>query len=330
MGDTQDIKLFQICYDEATWSELPPGFDGLDNSHGPVEFREIVPMFRYIKEATLHDNEWLGFFSPKFSSKTGLDAFKVRAAVASCEDDTDAVLFSSFWWEISRYQSVWEQGEFVHPGLIKVSQELADQAGYQIPLIDAVSTFDTAVYSHFLVAKASFWNEWRRIVEIYLNMVVSDDELFGATTKYGDEQIPIHPFVAERVPSLILTNPSFKAKAHRDLIDGFPPTDLEQLFNPNTKEGAEGIAWYPFMMKMMDDMKEAFLATGERKFLQEYWRCRLKTPVREGAQHMTSTFMNFLDGNRNAEDQLGLSFLENSILDEMARTHNVNIMGIGG
>ena len=160
-------------------------------------------------------------------------------------------------------------------------------------------------------------------------MVVSDEELFGATTKYGDEQIPIHPFVAERVPSLILTNPSFKAKAHRDLIDSFPPVDLEQLFNPNTKDGAEAIAWYPYLMKMMDDMKEAFLATGDRKFLQEYWRCRLKTPVREGAQHMTNTCMSFLNANRGEDDPYGLSFLEVSVFEEMAHACKVNKCGFG-
>ena len=69
MRSLSKAKLFQICYDDQSFSNLSPGFTPLDNREGAPEFREIVPIFAYLKDNVIDDDEWIGFFSPKFRRK---------------------------------------------------------------------------------------------------------------------------------------------------------------------------------------------------------------------------------------------------------------------
>lgn len=302
----EKLKLYQICYDPASSMNMQDGFDVLDNSSGPSEFREIVPIFRYLKTHELADESWFGFLSPKFTEKTGLNAADITAALREADSRVDAHLFTSTWSQIAFYKNVWEQGEYNHPGLSAVCQKLANRAGYQFDLLDSVSTLNNSVFSHFLVANGKFWKEWSRIVEIYFRMITEDDSLFQASTEHVSESLSIHPFVVERVPSLILQMGGMRGKFCQKIFEAKPLTEANHLYNPAYSFGRDMIANMPKLLLGADMQKERFLETGNRFHLDEYWRFRLWAPVSSGYTNMTETALKYINDNRLTANLAGL------------------------
>ena len=296
MTKTKNIRLFQIYYDQDSRLNLQSGFEPLDNCNGPPEFREIVPIVKYLKENDIQNHEWLGFFSPKFGEKTGLGATDVSAEVTMVNDDIDACLFTSHWSQIAFFQNAWEHGEYCHPGLIGACQTLADRAGYNLDLTTSVSSLNNSVFSHFLVANGRFWREWCRIVEIYLKLITENDDLFMWNTVHDYGTLSMHPFVVERVPSLIFQDSKFNAKVSNRVIHKSNNL-INDILNPQARWRKNQTNNMSDQLLMADRMKELYLATGERKYLDEYWRFRLWAPVESGYVNLTECAMNYIRAN---------------------------------
>jgi len=206
-----NLTCYMIYYDCKTKNSIEPGFKKLDNTLGYPALREAYPIAKFLSENTTAESGWLGFFSPKFGEKTKIDYSTIERIVNNTTDDTDVCLFSSNWEGAAAYPNVWVQGEFYHPGLLDISQDLAKAAGYDVDLEHIYMGLDQAVFSNFFVAKPSFWEEWLRITSIYLKQIISSDAIFARSTSYRDGQLSIHPFVIERIPSMILLCNNFKA-----------------------------------------------------------------------------------------------------------------------
>lgn len=303
---SKQIELFEITYGHGSAPEVGKGFRPLDNSKGPPEFREIVPIYSYLKEHEVSDSDWIGFFSPKFTEKTSLTGADIISEIEQSSDEVDAYLFTSFWSQIAFYKNVWEQGEYNHPGLLAVCQQLANRAGYQFDLLDSVSTLNNSVFSHFLVANGKFWREWSRIVEIYFRMITEDDSLFQASTEHVSESLSIHPFVVERVPSLILQMGGMRGKFCQKIFEAKPLTEANHLYNPAYSFGRDMIANMPKLLLGADMQKARFLETGNRFHLDEYWRFRLWAPVSSGYTNMTETALKYINDNRLTANLAGL------------------------
>ena len=297
MTCTRKVTLFQICYDDQSFCNLETGFTPLDNRDGPPEFREIVPIFSYLKENDLEEDEWLGFFSPKFSEKTGLGANDVLDEVRTYGGDHDVILFTSGWTQIAFYQNVWEHGEFCHPGLLGISEELAREAGYALDFDNLISVLDNSVFSHFLVAKKAFWMEWFRIVEVYFHMLIAKDELFLLRTKHGQDEIEMHPFIIERVPSLILAANKFMAKSCDKITKANTSTHADLMFNPAYDFGSNMIKQMPSLLEKANFQKGMYLRTGDKKFLDEYWQFRFWAPQLYGYANLTTFALNYIQEN---------------------------------
>ena len=303
---SKQIELFEITYGHGNGTEVGEGFRPLDNSKGPPEFREIVPIYTYLKEHKVSESDWIGFFSPKFAEKTSLTSSDIITEIEHSSDDVDAFLFTSFWSQIAFYKNVWEQGEYDHPGLSAVCQQLADRAGYQFDLLDSVSTLNNSVFSHFLVANGKFWKEWSRIVEIYFHMITEDESLFQASTEHVSESLCIHPFVVERVPSLILQMGGMSGQFCRKIFEAKPLTEANHLYNPAYSFGRDMIENMPKLLLGADMQKAKFLETGDQAYLDEYWRFRLWAPVSSGYINMTETALKYINDNRLTANLAGL------------------------
>jgi hypothetical protein len=221
------LKLFQIYYNEITKAQVEPGFIGLDNTSGPSWAFEAHPIYEFLSTNILKlENQWLGFFSPKFREKTNVGAGELKNAVQRHVANTDVFLISSFWEQAAGSLNVWQHGEFHHPGLLEISQTLADEAGYDIDLKTSTTTFETAVFSNYLIATADFWKEWHRVVGLYLKNIKFDKKLRASRTEYLGGILPIHTFVIERVASMILLGGKFRSSYELDLYqksNKFPP-----------------------------------------------------------------------------------------------------------
>jgi hypothetical protein len=60
------LSLFHIYYDQTSKDNVPNGFRPLDNRNGPPMFREGFPILKRLNENNFDEDEYIGFFSPKF------------------------------------------------------------------------------------------------------------------------------------------------------------------------------------------------------------------------------------------------------------------------
>ena len=206
---SRNLKLYSICYDEETSKSIPSGMIPLENIDGPPWLFEVHPIYHYLTQNQVNDDEWFGFFSPKFKKKTDLTTTDITRMFDKKCDNFDVCLFTSHFDQAAISLNVWLQGDSLHPGLLPISQKLANLSGYKIDLKAKINSLNETVFSHYLIANGKFWREWYRVVSVYFKMMESDPELFKTVTPHQGKLIPIHPFIIERVPTLVLNSESF-------------------------------------------------------------------------------------------------------------------------
>lgn len=254
-GNEQCIELLQIFYDDESSKNIADGFIGLDNTKGPKHLFESFPIHKYLTNSySWPDQKWLGFFSPKFFLKTNLTATDVKNSLLKTEHNTQAYLFSSKFDEASLFPNVWVHGEGFHPGLMNISQKLANNAGYKIDLKHSFSCLNTAVFSHYLVAKSAFWREWLRVVNIYFSMLEADRGLARYHTMHKTEKTFIHAFVIERIPTMILMAKKFKSDFSIEVYE-------KQISISSPKGGT---------LIRLDHFKKKYLETFDQKWVEKY------------------------------------------------------------
>tara|TARA_E500000178_G_scaffold174831_1_gene173869 strand:- start:147 stop:962 length:816 start_codon:yes stop_codon:yes gene_type:complete len=213
----QNIFAHTIIYNEKTRNSVPSGHIVLDNSAGIWELFETPAIAKTLIEKKFPENAWVGFFSPKFNEKTGLNLEKITQCQSFKSASTEAFLFTSEFDEAVYWLNPWLQGDAMHPGLMKISKILAQASGYRFNLDTRICNLSTSVYSHYLFAKPIFWREWLRVYNIYLDLCLRNPKLMNFKTTHKGEVLPIHAFVMERVPSMILNHSKFKASFSRQL-----------------------------------------------------------------------------------------------------------------
>lgn len=73
----------------------------------------------------------LVFFSPRFFEKTGLEFNDIEKSYQKYQNSKDAILFSSFLPETYYWLNPWEQGEWINPGVGKISNLIAKKSEFQ-------------------------------------------------------------------------------------------------------------------------------------------------------------------------------------------------------
>ena len=203
------VHLYQICYDERTASSIEPGFEMLDNRvNARPDWREYWPMRQYLLGNALAEEDFYGFFSPKFRVKTNLSAAEVLRFVEESDPDVDLVGFSPSIHSSAYYRNVFLAGEADHPGLASLTEKLLDRFGIDVSLDDMISDSTNSVFSNFFVARPRFWRSWlainERIFSIAENAADPLSPLLNGESHYGPERdVPMKVFVMERVASLV-------------------------------------------------------------------------------------------------------------------------------
>jgi len=252
--NNSSLKLYGIFYDQETSKSIPKGMTPLDNINGPSWLFEAHPIHHYLSQSQPKDDEWLGFFSPKFAKKTNLSVSDIKGMFNKKCKNSDACLFSSYFDQAAISLNVWLQGDALHPGLLAISQQLANLSGYEIDLKTRINSLNQTVFSHYLIANGKFWREWHRVVTIYFSMVKSNSKLFQKLTPHPGELIPIHAFVIERIPSLILNSGALMSTFDFALYTKqFPGYSLKNV-----------------ILKEIDHCKKMFSNTGNTVWLSRY------------------------------------------------------------
>ena len=263
---TKNIFAYQIYYDEQTKSLVDSEFIPLDNSKNErSDWREYWPIRKVLKTVAFDDNDYVGFFSPKFSQKTGLTSAHVRNFFETMNasnqiDQPDVISFSPYPDLCAIFVNIFEQGETNHKGLTKLAIDVFDILNIKHNINSMVNDSTTNIFSNFFIATYSFWKQWlaicERIFEICedsqsnlgqrLNQVVDHGTIIDAQAKV---------FLIERIATLILEKRDFSCVPYdqRKL-----PFLLPRLIP------------FPEELFICDRLKNSYRTTGKKEYLNMY------------------------------------------------------------
>jgi hypothetical protein len=200
--------LYQIFYSEETRAALDPGFIPLDNTGGRVDWREYWPIRNFLLNNTLVEDDFYGFFSPKFKEKTKLTAAEVKDFILAPRSGADIVIFSPMWDMSGLFQNVLEQAEIADPGMALAMSSFFLMIRPDICLDAWVTDSRNTVFCNYFAAKPSFWRPWLKIAEELFALSERGEgevaERVNALSNYpGKVQRKV--FVMERIATFLLT-----------------------------------------------------------------------------------------------------------------------------
>jgi predicted O-linked N-acetylglucosamine transferase (SPINDLY family) len=224
-------ELYIIAYSPASLAQACGGFLPLDNLSNPrPDWMEYWPMRKFLLESVLQDDVFYGFFSPKFTAKTGLSWQGVRDFMAGKEDEADIFTFSPQPDMGAFFLNVFEQNETFDPGFRGIVERLLEEIGVRFDIGDVVMDSRQMVYSNYFVARKQFWLEWLSICERIFDICESNAGDLArdlcALTTYGSGTVQRKVFVIERVASLMLASGKWSIAPYNSFRCGWSATPL--------------------------------------------------------------------------------------------------------
>ncbi len=211
------VHLHQIAYSEDTFQQVQTPWQVLDNRANPrPDWFEYAPLRQALLKArdsgSWDESAFYGYFSPKFSAKTGLGHEQVCAFVRQHAHNADVLLFSPQPDMGAFFLNVFEQGETFDPGLIDAYSQFLDSIGRSAPLRQLVMDTRQVCFSNYFVARPAFWREWLALNEaLWAACEAPPSPLQQALTQAttypgpGGAGVQRKVFLQERAVSLLLT-----------------------------------------------------------------------------------------------------------------------------
>lgn len=231
---TASVNLFYIAYSQSTQLAMPSGYQLLDNvDSAKNDWREYWPIRNFLQSHELADDQWYGFFSPRFQEKTGLSAADVRKFVVDCTQDFDVATFSPQPDMGAFFLNVFEQEELFQPGFIEASENFFTHVGLGCKLQSLIMDSRQIVFSNYFVARPAFWRRWLEINERLFAICEGTaselrDALLWSTSYTGAVQRKV--FLMERIASFILTvEPIWRVKSYNTFDCAWSASRLNQF-----------------------------------------------------------------------------------------------------
>jgi hypothetical protein len=273
------VHLHLIAYSEATRTAVVPPWQLLDNGDNPrPDWYEYWPIRQRLRAGALDEQAFYGFFSPKFSSKTGLSHAQVQAFVQQHSAQADVLLFSPQPDMGAFFLNVFEQGETFDPGLIDAYSAFLQHIGRPAPLRQMVMDSRQVVFSNYFVARPAFWRAWLDLNEALFAVCEGPakplQQALCAPTNYpgpGGSPAQRKVFLQERAASLLLaTQPQWRSVAHDPFGMGWSMSRLRE---------------HPHDAFASDALKRAFRDTGWPHYMQAFaaLRQRFSAPAQQAA-----------------------------------------------
>lgn len=214
---TPPVHLHLIAWNPEVMAATPPGWRALDHTANErSDWFEYTPIRRFLLAQALDEHAWYGFFSPKFTQKTGHDHASARAQVhAGIAAGADVVVFSPQPDMGAFFANVYEQGEACDPGFMVACGEWLARIGRPMNLMGLVMDSRQVAFSNYVVARPAFWREWLAVNETLYELCEHGEDALAERmrqrTSYG-AGVQRKVFVMERTASLLLaTEPRWKS-----------------------------------------------------------------------------------------------------------------------
>lgn len=209
------VFLHTIIYSPESRNQLEPGYILLDNTkNNRSDWREYWPIRNFLLNTQLDETAYYGFFSPKFSSKTGLSHAAVLAFMG--DKSADVYTFSPQPDMGAFFLNVFEQNELFDPGFKAISQELFNALGLDVNIDALIMDSRHIVFSNYIVANKKFWLVWLDLCEKVFSYCESiDSELARKLNEETSYQgVPRKVFLIERIASILLRTQEWKIQAY--------------------------------------------------------------------------------------------------------------------
>ncbi len=258
-------KLYQIAYSPGTLAQVRAPARVLNNLANPrPDWRELWPIRQFLLDASLDEDLFYGFLSPRFSEKTGLSIDEVIRYAEAQAADIDVVTFSPQADMGAFFLNVFEQAEAFDPGFSATAQAFFNQIKLPIKVDELVMDSGHIVFSNYILAKPRFWREWLVLNDKLFSICEQEEDsllrsdLLKSTDYFGGLQRKV--FLSERLASVILClDNRFKSVPHPRLLSSQSATKLGGLID-------EAI--------VSDALKAAMRATGRQEFRGAFARLR--------------------------------------------------------
>lgn len=262
---TNYSQIFQISYSPTIRTFLDTDFGIIgDESNPRPDWFEYWHIRSFLRSNALEDNVFYGFFSPKFRQKTSLKAYDVYNFIEK-KKESDVILFSPYYDQISLFLNIVEQGCFAHPELRDIFERVSKRYFNNVDIDIFTTTSRNTVFCNYFVAKRPFWERWFEICEDIYDISEKKKNTLGATltgtTHYQKHQVPLKTFLIERISTLLLySDPHWR-------VANYSPYNCE--IGRMTPESAK-----PNFLDL-DSLKISFVETSEYNFLARYFDLRL-------------------------------------------------------
>ncbi len=233
--DARRVHPHVIGYSEATFSGIAPPWKPLDyRGNDRPDWQEYWPIRRFLMSEPLDEEAYYGFFSPRFTEKTGLDGAAVLRYVAQLPDDLDVILFSPQPDMGAFFLNVFEQNELFDPGFTAAAQRFCESAGLEVELGGLIMDSRQIVFSNYFLARPAFWRRWLALGEKLFNLCEQQPDLAAAMgllapTSYRDG-ITRKVFLMERLASLLLAlEPAWRVHAYNTFRCAYSASRLNEF-----------------------------------------------------------------------------------------------------
>lgn len=213
-----EISLYQIYYKKFQKKFLDPAlmsYSNLENKN--PEWAEYWIFKENFENHFNSKNGLIGFLSWKFSMKTKLSGSDFIGFISE-NPGFDVYSVSPFPFYFYIFDSVWQQGEYYHPGLIEITQKIFDKLNIQVNLQSMTTDINTSVYCNYWAANTNFWREYMSFslpIYYHIQNSLSPEEKAKIHSK-ADKNINSNyiAFIQERLFStfLYLNKDRFKIK----------------------------------------------------------------------------------------------------------------------
>ena len=209
-----NYKIFQICFQQDQISQVDPLLTPFDNTENKYpELREYHNFNRIIDEGFTDNLDAWGIFGPRWQEKLRYSAANIKDAVDH-NPGYDIYLFNYGRALAALTQNVWEQSDFFHKGIKRVTIAAFRAGGYDTSVFDKVMTDYTCYCSYFIATKA-FWKDYilfvRDIKKKLDELTGEDGEIYNSVSNYHrDQKLGLFPFIVERLLPTFLYLKNYK------------------------------------------------------------------------------------------------------------------------
>jgi hypothetical protein len=206
------VKIYQPYFKD---ENIP----GLDPACVHLDLRDQTPEEALLREHTINmrcrelaladgADAW-GMVSWKFRNKvreiTAID-FSVDniLQVMQSNPNHDVYFFDVYPRVMNVAFNVWEHGQWYHPHMLEICQELFPAIGLDVNLLYFPMGPGISCYANYYMGNARFWNGWLELIERYLaalpTLSTRVQELHNGPSDYGPfPNLWYFPFIHERL-----------------------------------------------------------------------------------------------------------------------------------